>query len=82
MTIFLILYDRAAGRVVGKQEFPADMREAAELEQGRLERERPGIEVVLLQAKDEAALRLTHGRYFTNVAELLGRVNDAERKSA
>ena len=82
MKIFLILYDRAAGRVVDIQEFASEMRHAAEREQGRLEREKPGIEVVLLQAADERAIRVTHGRYFADVADLLQRVKAAERKSA
>jgi hypothetical protein len=82
MKIFLIVYDRQAGRVVEMREFAPDDRHLAESEQGRLEREKPGAEVVLLQAADEEALRRTHGRYFADLAELLKRINASERKSA
>src|SRR5690348_14137339 len=73
--IFLIEYDRRHGKIVKKQSFDAVDR--AEADKLRLEREleinRAGIkdfEVVLLEAADETAVKLTHRRYFKDVLEL------------
>lgn len=72
--LFLIGYDRSRGSIASIRSFLDAQREAAE--DARLELEldlnRRGIqhEVVLLEASSEAALRLTHRRYFENFAEL------------
>ena len=72
--LFLIEYDRRAGRIVTMQKFDdAHAREAHDVRLAlELTRNREGIdrEVVLLDAADEAAVRRTHRRYFANLAEL------------
>ena len=72
--IFLIEYNRPAGRLVKLKTF--DDVQQLEAERLRLEIEldlnRRGIahEVVLLQAQNEDALRRTHRRYFENLRQL------------
>jgi hypothetical protein len=71
--LFLIEYDRNQGKVVTIQEFD----DSKKAQNARLEMElklnRIGIshEVVVLDAATEAALRLTHRRYFENLSELV-----------
>jgi hypothetical protein len=71
--LFLIEYDRNQGKVVTIQEFD----DSKKAQNARLELElklnRLGIshEVVVLEAATEAALRLTHRRYFENLSELV-----------
>jgi hypothetical protein len=72
--IFLIEYDRSGGSPAKITVFADRQRELAE--NVRLELElrlhQQGIEreVVLLEAPSEDALRITHRRYFENLAEL------------
>jgi hypothetical protein len=72
--IFLIEYDRSAGKLVVFKTFENSQR--AEAEKTRLETEldlnRNGIdhEVLLLEASTEDALRRTHRRYFEDLAEI------------
>jgi hypothetical protein len=72
--IFLIDYDRAAGRLVSMTVYSAagllDAQNAAlelELKYRSMSADR---EVVLLEAADETALRRTHGRYFEDLSQL------------
>jgi len=73
--LFLIEYDRAKGQIASFQAFANS--ERARAENARLEmelnRNRLGIshEIVVLEAASEAALRLTHRRYFENLSELV-----------
>jgi hypothetical protein len=73
--IFLIEYDRSEGRIVTFRKF--DERQRREAEDLRLEIEvndngkHADREVVLLEAENEEALRLTHGRYFEDLRQLL-----------
>ena len=73
--LFLIQYDRRAGRIVRLERFTDDQRYlAAETGLGleiELQRRGQSQEVVLLDAASEAALRKTHGRYFEDVEGLL-----------
>lgn len=75
MAHFLVVYDRAAGRIVRKKRFSRSgdamrARFAAEAEfAGRTE-----IEIVVLTAESEAALKITHGRYFLGLKELADRL--------
>lgn len=73
--IFLIEYDRPAGKTVTMREFAdAQAEEAARARLAReLELHRDGIEheVVLLEAKSREALMLTHDRYFRTFRELI-----------
>jgi hypothetical protein len=74
MTLFLIEYDRTAGKILSMRSFASEERqEAAEV---RLDLEiellRRGQirEVVLLEAGSEDALRKTHRRYFEDLETL------------
>lgn len=66
--IFLIHYDRSAGRLVEIREFSDKEREAASSARLALEIEllsaENGHEVVLLEAPSQDILRNTHRRYF------------------
>lgn len=66
--IFLIHYDRSAGRLVEIREYSDKEREAASAARLELEIEllstANGQEVVLLEALSEDILRNTHRRYF------------------
>jgi len=72
--IFLIEYERPKGRIVTFKQFNDSKRSHAETLRLRIELDlgRKGInhEVVLLDAESEAALRLTHRRYFENVSQI------------
>jgi hypothetical protein len=73
--LFLIQYDRRAGRIVRMERFANDQRDLAaearlDLELA-LQRHCQSHEVVLLDAASEEALRKTHGRYFEDVQGLL-----------
>jgi hypothetical protein len=73
--IFLIDYDRTAGTVVRLSPFSDADRTRAEEARLTLELHlnRAGIarEVVLLEAPTEEALKLTHRRYFENLADMV-----------
>ncbi len=72
--LFLIGYDRSRGSVVSMKTFSDTERALAEDTRLNLElaNNRGGIrlEVVLLEASSEEALRRTHRRYFENLVEL------------
>ena len=69
--LFLIQYNRSEGQIVEIREYPDTARadaSAARLElELRLHRQDIQHEVVILEAPDQAALRLTHLRYFEGV---------------
>jgi hypothetical protein len=73
---FLLIYDRSAGELVRKQQYPTD----ADALRGRFAAEaefagRPEIEIVALAAASEEDLLITHGRYFLGLAELADRMS-------
>lgn len=71
--IYLIEYQRSAGRLLRLETFSDDARSAAEQARMKLElahRADSDYEVVLLDAESETALRETHGRYFKDIAAL------------
>ena len=72
--LFLIRYNRLAGKIETMEEFDDRRRDDAEEARLRLELElnSRGLqrEVVLLEAADEAALRRTHRRYFEGIRTL------------
>ena len=72
--LFLIEYDREHGAVVSLQTFAVNERQVAEEVRLELElalaREKTEREVVLFEAESEEALRLTHRRYFEELADL------------
>lgn len=72
--IFLIRYDRSAGRLQTFDRYADAQRDEAEQRRLELELEVNALgvphEVLLLEAPDEAALHRTHQRYFNNLAEL------------
>ena len=75
--IFLIQYEPASGRLIGLQRFEDADRASAEESRFALELEHARmaapIEVVLLDAASEEALRKTHRRYFETLEELTRR---------
>ena len=73
--IFLVEYDRSAGKIVEFKRFDSSARQQAEacrlsveLELGRNHVQH---EVALFEAEDEASLRRTHRRYFEDLGQLL-----------
>ena len=79
--IFLIEYDRPAGRIVKFKTFEDSAR--SEAENSRLEielalnRTRVDHEVILLQAMSEQALRQTHRRYFETPRHIVTSTSDS-----
>lgn len=75
--LFLIEYNRSQGKLVTITKFDDSERLVAEQSRLALEidlnRKQIDREIVLLQARDESALRLTHRRYFEDLAELVER---------
>ncbi|MBK7875789.1 MAG: hypothetical protein IPJ77_08565 [Planctomycetes bacterium] len=75
--IFLIVYDRRAGRIVTLREFEDAARPLAE--EARLEADleyRQDLathEVILLEAASQTALRETHRRYFEDLEQIATR---------
>jgi len=72
--IFLVEYDRSRGSIARITAFDDSQKDRAENARLALELELHGQgvrkEVVLLEAASEEALRLTHRRYFEDLAEL------------
>jgi hypothetical protein len=75
--IFLIEYDRDAGKILELRKFSDRDRRYAQRERlaRELELKRHGLirEIVLLEAQDQQALERTHRRYFKTAQELLER---------
>jgi RAB protein geranylgeranyltransferase component A len=71
MTHFLLVYDRAEGRVLREEPFN-NHRDAlvARFEAERLHRGNDDIEVVVLSAESSEAIRKTHARYFQTIGEI------------
>jgi hypothetical protein len=84
--IFLIEYDRSAGRIVSMRTYDAARRpEAADARLDlELDLNRKGVdhEVVLLEADSEADLHRTHQRYFKNLRELIEALRAAVSSSS
>lgn len=82
--IFLVEYDRHAGKLISMRTFESSDRKVAS--QSRLELEislmSQGLsrEVVLLEAASEAALRETHGRYFRGIKQMGGELDLSSRR--
>jgi hypothetical protein len=74
---YLLVYDKARGKLLVEQEFSD--RAAALAERFRLERQyldRQDIEIVVLGAESAEAIRRTHGRYFRTAGELIRELAD------
>ena len=73
--IFLVQYDRKAGKILDLKAFTSSDRAFAQRERLAVELDyhRSGVsrEVVLLEATDEQTLRRTHQRYFKSPRELV-----------
>lgn len=73
--LFLIEYDRQRGDIVSLVSFQDSERERADDARLALELRLRGVgakrEVVVLDAADEDALRLTHARYFKSAKALI-----------
>lgn len=82
--IFLIEYNRVKGRIVTFRQF--DDQQRLEAEESRLQLEvadngrGEDREVVLLEAENEEALRLTHRRYFEDLRQMLEKSSDRMRQ--
>jgi hypothetical protein len=78
--IFLLEYDRAAGKLRDLRTFFDHDRLHAQRQRlaRELELKRHGLvhEVVLLEAKDKQSLERTHRRYFKTAAELGRRIEE------
>ncbi len=74
MSHFLIIYDRAAGRLLRQERFDR----AADALTARFQAEHAysdeNIEIVALSAESEDDLRRTHARYFLTLDELAARM--------
>ena len=75
MKSFLVVYNQSTGELVALRRFGSGPQERLEALEARLDAElqhqsQPEIEVVVLNAESEDALRRTHGRYFKSVHEL------------
>ncbi len=75
MAHFLLIYDRSAGKLVRQESYGSN----GEAMRARFVAEgefagRPEIEVVVLVAESEEAMRRTHGRYFLGLSELVDRL--------
>ncbi|MFT3897179.1 MAG: hypothetical protein QM719_05720 [Thermomonas sp.] len=83
--LFLLEYDRQAGKLVKLEAFETALR--AEVSKARLSLEislmEQGIrhEVVILEAESESDLRRTHNRYFGDVAELANSMTEKSKLS-
>ena len=74
MKFYVLVYDQARGQLLEIQDFGSDGANAALARRFELDREyaaSPSVEVVLLSAESQDALRRTHGRYFKSVRQLL-----------
>jgi hypothetical protein len=73
--IFLIEYNRREGCLVTLTRFDESQRDGANARRLALEldlnRKRINHEAVLLEARDENALQMTHGRSFKSVEKIL-----------
>ena len=71
---FLVVYDRAAGRILETREFPLSERERALAERAEhilSKRDSPDVEVVLFGAESLVDLKTTHARYFKSAEEIV-----------
>jgi hypothetical protein len=74
MRFYVLTYDQERGRILDIENYGPDGADAALARRFELDRqyaERPTVEVVLLSAESQEALKLTHGRYFKTVSELV-----------
>ena len=84
MVNVLLVYDRAAGRLLREQAFEARgdaLQERFEAEEEYRGREAE-IEVVVLTARSRDALLRTHGRYWLSLSQLAEAVDAAQVKPA
>ena len=73
MKYFVLIYDQLAGRLLDVENYGPEGAAAALARRFELDRQyaaKPKVEVVLLSAESEEALRQTHARYFKSVNEL------------
>jgi hypothetical protein len=72
---FLLIYDRDAGQLVRQESYATgdDAMRARFAAEGEFAG-RDEIEIVALVAESEEAMRITHGRYFLGLSELVARI--------
>jgi hypothetical protein len=74
MKYYVLIYDQSAGRLLDIENYGAEAGQAALARRFELDRDyhdQGNVEVVLLSAESEDALRRTHSRYFKSVDELV-----------
>ena len=84
--LFLIEYNRSEGRITSIKSFKDSERIEAQDSMLGLELDLHAAgtdrEVVLLEAKSEEAIRLTHARYVENLEQLMARLQRAASRVA
>jgi hypothetical protein len=73
MKYFLMVYDRAVGKLIELRSYEEEQIDQALVERFNREldeRQRPNVEVVLLSASSLEAVKRTHARYFKTAGEL------------
>jgi hypothetical protein len=73
MRFFVLIYSQSQGRLFDIESYGPESGQAALARRISLDNAyagQPDVEVVLLSAESEAALRRTHSRYFESLAEL------------
>jgi len=87
MNHYLVVFDRAEGRLLRLDECPDRVSVmAARFQAERMHKGSRNIEVVVLGAQTEDALRKTHSRYFGDLKQLAGqgaqRITDSKASRA
>ncbi len=81
--IFVVVYDRKAGAVLETRRFANEQLSDAKAYRQRCELQHAArsdeVEVVILDAENEEALKQTHGRYFGGAQEMLDRAAERSR---
>ena len=79
MAHFLLIYDRAAGRLLLQKEFATDAEALAALFDAEAEYGvQQNVEILAISAASETELKKSHGRYFLSSQQLGERLVGAE----
>jgi len=73
VNFYVLIYDQSSGRLRDVEHYGVDGAMAALARRFELDRQyagEPSVEIVLLSAESEDALRQTHARYFSSVNQL------------
>lgn len=81
MTLFLLVYDRASGKLISLDSYDEEKRSDALLRRAQLEiehREHAEVEVVVLTAASLDDLKKTHSRYFESLRSIISQTESAQ----